>query len=145
MRNLLLGLVIASFGFAGCQPASVFHGELGFSESRRLVIVSENVRPDIALFYKKEYGMVLVLPLRALIAELTSINDTVGRWEIIVPKVGEKYFLTVLKHMPTRALSKARGMVVLIDSSGFPDMEREVRRVTDSNFFVVYEFQKDLK
>jgi hypothetical protein len=168
MRNLLLLLALVSFMSSGCQPAPAFRGQLGFSDARRLVVIGENVRPDIVAFYEKEYSALVwstpyegkmssaatkfvnsvigpTAAMRSLIAQLKSINDTVGRWEIIVPKIGEKYFLTALKHMHTGGLARARGMVVLLDSSGMPEMEREVQRVTDGNFFVAYEFQKDLK
>ena len=80
--------------------------------------------------------------MRSLINELESVNYTMGRWEIIVPRIGEGYFLATLKNMETGALSKARGNVVLIDSSGNKDMEAQVSRVTNNSFFVTYEFQK---
>ena len=80
--------------------------------------------------------------MKSLINELKSINYTVGRWEIIVPKIAEGYFLGTLKNMNKSVIAKARGTVVLIDSSGNKDMEQQVERVSDGNFFVSYEFQK---
>lgn len=139
-------------------------GSLGYGDARRVVVVGERVAEGIALYYQRKYDAVVwftpsegVLAdstskilkgigpsyaMRALARELKSINYTVGRWEILIPKIAEGYFLTTLKHMPTNSLSKARGMVVLIDSSGNADMEQEVQRVSDGNIFVSYEFQK---
>ena len=154
---------------SSCDPCpSVPPGALGYSESRRLVVAGENVKPEIAAYYGKEYqGQVWSTPyrgrvanatdnllesgigpsrsMRSLVGELQSINHTFGRWEIIVPKMGEKYFFNTLKNMRTSSLAKARGMVVLTENSNFPGMEREVQRVSDGNSFVMYESQKDLK
>ena len=164
LKALFLGIIILG---AGCAPAPFNGGHLGFSDSRRVVIVGENVQASLAEYYQREYdcpvwftpfegkvanatnnllesGLGPSRAIRALIKELYSINYTVGRWEIIVPKIAEKYFLKALKNMQTSSLGKARGMVVLIDSSGFPEMEQEVKRVTDGFFFVTYEFHKDL-
>ena len=73
---------------------------------------------------------------------LESIDYSLGSWEIIVPKIGEGYFLATLKDMETGSLAHARGDIVLIDSKGNKDMEAQVARVTDNSFFVTYEFQK---
>ena len=80
--------------------------------------------------------------MRQLIDELKSINYSVGRWKIIVPGIGEGYFLNTLKHMETGSLSQARGDIVLTDSKGNKDMEKQVTRVSNNSFFVTYEFQK---
>lgn len=160
-------LTCALFFLASCGPGpSVPKGRLGYSEFRRLVVAGENVKPEIAAYYKKEYQAVVwytpyrgrvanatdnffesgIGPsrsMRALVGELQSINHTVGRWEIIVPKIGEKYFFNTLKSMKTSSIAKARGMVVLTESSEFPEIEREALRVSDGNFFVVFESQKD--
>ena len=58
-----------------------------------------------------------------MINELKSINYTLGRWEIIVPKIGEGYFLATLKDMETGSLAHARGDIVLTDSKGNKEME----------------------
>ncbi len=164
VRVLALGALCM---MSGCvQPAEI-RGTLGFSDSRRLVVVGENVRPEIAHFYKKEYGALAwytaykgnvatvtnnffesgIGPsrdMRLLIGDLKSTSYTVGRWEFIIPKIGEGYFLAALRYMEPGALSKARGMVIMIDSSGSPEMEREVERVSQGSFFVTYEFRKDV-
>ena len=124
------------------------------------------MEPAIAAYYQKEYqspvwftaykgkianaadnlfqsGLGSSVAMRGLIKELNSLNYTVGRWEIIIPKIAEGYFLATLKVMAKDQLSKSRGMVVLIDSSGNGEMEKEVQRVTGGNFFVTYEFQKN--
>jgi hypothetical protein len=160
-------LIVGILFLSACASAIPKDSLLGYSESRRLVIVGENVDLAIAQYYQREYNcQVWFTPfqgkvsnaannfmesgfgpshaMRALIGELKSINYTVGRWEIIVPKIAEKYFLKTLKHMPASSVAKARGMVVLLDSSGFPEMERQLQRVTNGNFFVNYEFRKDV-
>lgn len=162
MKQLLLTFFLLSF--LGCATTSRPTGMLGLSDNRRVVIVGEHVDPNIALFYQKKYdAMVWFTPseglivnsaskivhsfsqsyaMKTLIAELKSINYTVGRWEFIVPKTAEGYFEGVLSHMPKKSLSHARGTVILIDSKGNKAMEEQVMRVTDGNFFVSYEFQK---
>ena len=163
--NAMCVMMIALLFCPGCAPMPNIQAQLGYSESRRFVVVGENVEASLARYYQRKYecpvwftpyrggfsnattnflesGIGPSRAMRLLIKELKSINDTVGRWEIIIPKIAEKYFFNALKSMPKSALSKARGMVVLIDSSGFPDMEREVERVSDGSFFVTYEFQK---
>ena len=165
--SFIIGLLLCVLLGGGCAPAVKSQGQLGYSDARRVVIVGENVDSAIAVYYQRKYdALVWFTPfegkianaannlleaglgpsraMQALMTELKSINYTVGRWEIIVPKIAEKYFLHALKNMETSSLAKARGEVVLIDSSGFPQMEQEVHRVTDGNFFVTYEFHKDL-
>ena len=149
---------------SGCITGPGASGDLGYSQDRRVVIVGENVAQDIAVYYQRRYdAMVWFTPtqgmvkdseheilkgfgpsvaMRSLINELKSINYSVGRWEIIVPKVGEDYFLATLKEMATSSLAQARGNIVLIDSKGNKEMEAQVARVTNNNFFVSYEFQK---
>ena len=153
----------------GCSRLPTTQGALGYSEGRRIVIVGEHVDQAIAFYNQKKYrapvwftpsegkladtandliDKVNLAPSAAmlgLINELKSINYTVGRWEIIVPATGEAYFLATLHHMSNGALSKARGMVLLTESKGNPRMDREVKRVTDGNFFVSYEVEKVLK
>lgn len=164
-RQLIL--IMAFFGLAaGCASGPVERGHLGYVDGRRVVIVGEKVDPGIAEYYQRAYdAMVWFTPsggkiadsanrlvegvgasrgMRMLMAELISINYTIGRWEIIIPKIAEKYFLATLSHMKTGALAKARGMIVLIDSTGNKEMEVQVKRVTGDNFFVTYELQKDL-
>jgi hypothetical protein len=148
----------------GCITPPGAPGSLGYSQDRRVVIVGEKVSPEIAVYYQRRYdAMVWFTPtqgrlkdseevvlkgfgpsqaMRTLINELESINYTLRRWEIIVPKIGEGYFLATLKDMETGSLAQARGDIVLIDSKGNKDMEAQVARVTDNNFFVTYEFQK---
>ena len=128
------------------------------------MIVGEKVSQDIAVYYQRRYdAMVWFTPtqgvvkdseqvllkglgpsvaMSSLINELESINYSVGRWEISVPRIGEAYFLATLKDMGTGSLAQARGNIVLIDSKGNKDMEVQVARVTNNNFFVTYEFQK---
>jgi len=162
-RPFILGL-IACLMFSGCLTDPGASGNLGASNDRRVVIVGENVSADIAVYYQRRYdAMVWYTPakgmmadtsevvlknfglthaMKSLINELKSINHTVRRWEIIVPKTGEEYFLATLKNMDTACLAHARGNIVLIDSKGNKDMEAQVARVTSGNFFVTYEFQK---
>ncbi len=165
--RLLLVLVASSLaGLGGCATA-IPEGKLGVSDIRRIIIVGENVQPAIAQYYAKKYeaqvwftpresgavahaadnlfqsGFGASADQRRLIGDLKSINYTVGRWEIIVPQVAEKYFLTALKRMPKASMSKARGMVVLTESSGHPDMEKEVLRVTGGTFFVTYKLYEE--
>ena len=148
----------------GCVTGPGVSGNLGYSQDRRVVIVGEKVTQEIAVYYQRRYdakvwytltqGMMkdsaqVILKglgpspaMRSLINELKSINYSLGRWEIIVPKLGEGYFLATLKDMEAGSLAQARGDVVLIDSDGNKDMEAQVARVTNSNFFVTYEFRK---
>ncbi len=148
----------------GCGTPAGVSGNLGYSQERRVVIVGEKVSQDIALYYQRRYdAMVWFTPtqgmvedstkvilkglgpsqaMKSLINELKSIDYSLGRWEIIVPKIGEGYFLATLKDMETGALAQARGDIVLIDSKGNKDMEAQVARVTNNSFFVTYEFQK---
>ena len=42
-------------GMSACGISSPNKGELGFSQSRRVVIVGENVQPEIALYYKRKF------------------------------------------------------------------------------------------
>ena len=152
---------------AGCAKPPETTGSLGYEDSRRVVIVGENVQVNIAAYYQKKYDALLwftpyegklankannffqsglgpSVAMRSLIIELKSINYSVGQWEIIVPKIAENYFLAALKHLGDHSLSKARGMVILIDSASNKDIEAQLKRVTDNNFFVSYEFhQKD--
>jgi len=162
-RLLLLSLMVCG-AFSGCITGPGAIGNLGTSNDRRVVIVGEKVSAEIALYYQRRYdAMVWFTPtrgmmddssevvlkgfgpshaMRTLINELKSINYTVRRWEIIVPKIGEGYFLATLKDMDTGSLAHARGSIVLIDSKGNKDMESQVARVTQGSFFVTYEFQK---
>ncbi len=150
--------------FCGCVTPPGFSGNLGYSQDRRVVIVGENVSQDIAVYYQRRYdAMVWFTPtqgmmkdseqvmlkgfgpsqaMRSLINELKSIDYTLRPWEIIVPGVGEGYFLATLKNMETGSLAHARGNIVLTDSKGNKDMEAQVARVTNDSFFVTYEFQK---
>ena len=162
-RKGILGLLLAAV--AGCAQPPLTAGSLGYQDSRRVVIVGESVATAIAVYYQKKYdaqvwftpdegkiiknannflqsGLGPSVAMRALINELKSVNYTVGRWEIIVPKIAEGYFLATLKAMAAGDMAKARGTVILIDSSGNKDMEKEVQRVTGGGFFVAYEFQK---
>jgi hypothetical protein len=156
--------ILSLWTLGGCITGPGAAGNLGYSQDRRVVIVGEKVSPDIAVYYQRRYdakvwytptqGMMkdseqVVLKgfgpsvaMRTLINELKSINYSLGRWEIIVPKIGEGYFLATLKDMDTGSLAQARGNIVLIDSKGNKDMEAQVARVTNNNFFVTYEFQK---
>jgi len=148
----------------GCITSPGASGNLGYSQDRRVIIVGEKVSPDIAVYYQRRYdAMVWFTPtqgimrdsaqvilkglgpsqaMRSLINELKSINYSLGRWEIIVPKIGEGYFFETLKNMETGSLAQARGNIVLIDSKGNKDIENQVARVTNNSFFVTYEFQK---
>lgn len=153
---------LASCAMPGPQ---ILEGHLGESVSRRVVVAGENIKPEIAQYYEKEYqAQVWYTPfrgkvanttdnlwesgigpsrgMRSLIGELKSINHTFGRWEIIVPKLAEKYFFKTLKSMPTSSLSKARGLIFLPESQGFPELEREAERVSGGGFFVTYGEEK---
>lgn len=162
--RLLTVFFLSSAVFSGCITGPGVSGDLGYSQDRRVVIVGEKVPQDIAVYYQRRYdAMVWFTPtqgvvkdseqvllkglgpsvaMRSLINELESINYSVGRWEIIVPKIGEAYLLSTMKDMGTGSLSHARGDIVLIDSKGNKEMEAQVGRVTNNNFFVTYEFQK---
>ena len=163
----LFSLIISVFLFlAGCvTPPPNTAGSLGYEDSRRVVIVGENVDPAIAKYYQNKYdALVWFTPFRgkfsnkasnffqngfgpsvamqSLMAELKSINYTVGQWDIIVPGTAENYFLAALEHLEDHGLSKARGIVVLIDSTSNKNIEIQLKRVTDGFFFVSYEFHK---
>ena len=161
--KIIFNLFIVSLGLcflAACAPPGKITGDLGFNENRRVVILGENIEPSIALYYQKKYDALVWFtpfegdvahfaqtmieapigpskPMEGLIAQLQSINQTVGRWEIYIPKIAEKYFSTTLKHMQQGALSKARGTVLLIDSPKAKELETQVKRVTQGSFFVV--------
>ena len=156
--------ILSLLTLGGCITGPGAPGDLGYSQDRRVVIVGEKVSPEIAEYYQRRYdakvwytpteglmkdseqvilkGFGPSVAMRTLINELKSIDYTMRRWEIIVPGIAEGYFLATLKDMDTGALAHARGDVVLIDSKGNKDMEVQVGRVTDNNFFVTYEFQK---
>ena len=156
--------ILSALMFSGCITGPGVSGSLGYSQDRRVVIVGEKVSQDIAVYYQRRYdAMVWFTPtqgvmkdsaqvilkglgpsvaMRSLINELKSINYTVGRWEIIIPKIGEGYFYETLKDMENSSLAQARGSIVLIDSKGNKEIEAQVARVTNNNFFVTYEFQK---
>ena len=149
---------------SGCFADPGVVGNLGAGEDRRVVIVGENVSPEIAVYYQRRYdAKVWFTPsqgemkdtrdeilnnlrpstaMRSLINELKSIDHSLGRWEIIVPGVAERYFLMTLKFMDTDSLAHARGDVVLTDSRSNKDIEAQLNRVSDGGFFVTYEFQK---
>ena len=156
--------ILTLLALGGCITGPGAAGDLGYSQDRRVVIVGEKVSPEIAVYYQRRYdakvwytptqgmmkdseqvilkGFGPSVAMRTLINELKSIDYTLGRWEIIVPKIGEGYFLATLKDMDTGALGHARGNIVLTDSNGNKEMENQVGRVTNNNFFVTYEFQK---
>jgi hypothetical protein len=150
---------------SGCTSVGT-NGNLGTENSRRVVIVGENVDPNLGIYYQKKYdalvwltsykgkfaheannlfqsGLLPSVAMRSLIKELKSINHTAGPWEIIVPGIAENYFLATLKAMENHSLSKARGIVILIDSKNNRDIEVQLKRVTDGFFFVSYEFHKE--
>ncbi len=162
MRIHYLSLVFIVMLASACAMSIPTRGHLGYGDGRRAVIVGENVEGSIALYYQRKYdayvwftpyegkvanaannlfqsGLGPSTAIHGLIVELQSINDTVGRWEIIVPKDGERYLLTALKNMKSGSLSKARGTVVMLDSRGSSAMEHELERVTGGTFFVMYE------
>ena len=156
--------LVTCFLLSGCVTGPGVSGSLGFSQDRRVVIVGEKVSEDIAVYYQRRYdakiwytpsqggikdstevifkGFGPSVAMRSLINELLSINYTMGRWEIIVPGVGQRYFLATLKDMDAGSLSHARGSIVLTDSKSDPQIEAQVARVTSNSFFVTYEFQK---
>ncbi len=156
----LLSCVLLS----GCVTGPGASGTLGYSHDRRVVIVGEKVSQEIAVYYQRRYdAMVWFTPtqglvkdsaqvilkglgpspaMRSLINELKSINYSLGPWEIIVPGIAEGYFLATLKDMETGSLAQARGDIVLTHSKANKDVEAQVARVTNNNFFVTYEFQK---
>jgi hypothetical protein len=158
-----LALVMVLGGCSTHPPRTT--GTLGLQDHRRVVIVGENINPHIAAYYQNKYealvwftpyqgkfvknasnflqnGLGSSVALKSLIKELQSINYTVGKWEIILPGIAENYFLAALKKMDDHALSKARGVVVLIDSTKNKDLDEQLLRVTDGNFFVINEFRK---
>jgi hypothetical protein len=163
IRSFILSVIACSM-ISGCVARPGVSGDLGISHDRRVVIVGDNISEEIALYYQRRYdAMVWFTPpqdrmadakefvlkgfgpsyaMQSLINELKSINHTLRRWEIIVPKTGEAYFLATLKYMETSCLAHARGNIVLTDSKGNKDMEAQVARVTNGSFFVTYEFQK---
>lgn len=150
---------------SACAGPLPTKGTLGYSEERKVVIVGENVDKAIAAYYQKKYdalvwftsyqgevgnfannvvesGLGPSKPMRALINQLLSINQTIGRWEIYIPKIAEKYFLITLKHMERGSLAKARGAIILLDAAYAPEVQREVHRVTQGSFFVEFETEK---
>ena len=164
MKIISYLFILCSLMLAGCAAAPGVNGDLGYSQERRVVIVGEKVSQTIAVYYQRRYdAMVWFTPpeslvtsstqlifkgigpskaMASLINELKSINYTLGRWEIIVPGIAQGYLLETLSNMEAGSLSHARGNFVLIDSKGSPDIEAQVARVTNGNFFVTYEFQK---
>src|ERR1700679_3078576 len=102
-------LTCCCFFLSGCITGPGVSGNLGYSQERRVVIVGEKVSQDIAVYYQRRYdAMVWFTPtqgiikdsaqvilkgigpspaMRSLINELKSINYSLGRWEIIVPKI----------------------------------------------------------
>ena len=148
--------ILGSLMCTGCATSPGVSGSLGYSQDRRVVIVGEKVSQDIAVYYQRRYdAMVWFTPtqglmkdseqvvlkglgpskaMKSLINELKSINYTLGRWEIIVPKIAEGYFLATLKDMEAGSLAQARGDIVLIDSKGNKDMEAQVARTTNGTF-----------
>src|SRR5665213_1384362 len=126
--------VFSSLMLSGCITGPGVSGNLGYGQDRRVVIVGEKVSQDIAVYYQRRYdakvwytptqglmkdsaqvifkGLGPSQAMRSLINELESINYSLGRWEIIVPKIGEGYFLATLKDMATGSLAQARGDIV---------------------------------
>ena len=160
MQIKLLSIMLM-LSLVGCAKPPLTTGSLGFEDARRVIIVGENVDPNLAVYYQHKYdGLVWFTPyegkflnktnnflqsglgpsvaMRSLIRELKSINYTIGQWEILVPATAENYFLATLKNMNDHELSKARGLVILLDSKGNKDIELQLKRVSDSNFFVNY-------
>lgn len=159
IRLLFLFFAMALI-FPGCASPPGVSGSLGYGQERRVAIVGENVSPEIALYYQRQFdckvwfvppqsmmkdskqvlfkGIGPSMAMRSLINELKSINYTVGRWEIIVPGTGEDYFLATLQNMQSGALAHARGEVVLTDSKSNKFMEAQVARVSGRNFVVAY-------
>jgi hypothetical protein len=164
LTRLFYLVLLNSLMLSGCITGPGVRGDLGYGLDRRVVIVGEKVSQDIAVYYQRRYdakvwftptqglmkdssqvilkGLGPSVAMRSLINELKSINYSNGRWEIIVPGIAEGYFLATLKDMETGSLAQARGNIVLTDSKGNKDIEAQVARVTGSNFFVTYEFQK---
>ncbi len=164
----ILGLMVLSlpgfFWLGGCISGPGVRGDLGYSQDRRVVIVGEKVSSEIAAYYERRYdakvwytptrgllkdseavifkGLGPSEAMRSLINELLSTNYSLGRWEIIVPKIAENYFLSTLRSMDAGSLAHARGEIVLIDSKNSREMEAQVARVTNGSFFVTYEYQK---
>src|SRR5579863_2036591 len=115
IRRSFYFLIISSLVLSGCITGPGVSGNLGYSQERRVVIVGEKVSRDIAVYYQRRYdAMVWFTPtqglmkdsaqvvlkglgpsqaMRSLINELKSIDYSLGRWEIIVPRIGEGYFL----------------------------------------------------
>ncbi|MBF0490238.1 MAG: hypothetical protein HQL15_06410 [Candidatus Omnitrophica bacterium] len=160
-------ILIMLLTLSGCvtEPPSTA-GSLGFEDSRRVVVVGENIDSNIASYYQNKYdalvwftpfkgkmenhvtnffqnGLGSSVAMKGLIRELKSINYTIGKWEIIIPGIAEGYFLATLKDMQDHAMAKARGVIVLIDSTSNKNIEQQIQRVTDGNFFVSYEFHKE--
>ncbi len=149
-----------------CATPIAQKGSLGYSDKRNIVVVGENVEESIAEYYQKKYDALVWFtpyqgsvanftnnivesgigpskPMRSLIVQLKSMNQTMGRWQVYIPKIAESYFIRTLKHMENGSLSKARGSVILIDSNHAPEVEKEVNRVSDGSFFVEFESGKE--
>ncbi len=148
----------------GCAKPPQTTGSLGYEDSRRIIIVGENADPNVAGYYQKKYealvwftpfegrfvnkannffqsGLGPSVAMRSLMNELKSINYSVGQWEIFVPGMAESYVLNTFKNMEDHSLSKARGVVILLDSKSNRDIEDQVKRLADGNFFVRYELE----
>jgi len=164
--NFFIGIFITLF-IAGCGGALPVKNDLKYSDKRTVIILGENVEPAIAEYFQKKYdglvwftpyegnvanftsnmvesGIGASKPMRSLIAQLKGINQTIGRWEIYIPRMAEKYFIRTLKHMENGALSKARGAVILIDSVHAPEIKREMARVSKGGFFVEFETDEEV-
>jgi len=153
-----LFVLILILVFSGCATtASRTSGDLGGSPFRNVVILGENVSPEVAQKYANEYGArVLFSPsrnllsdvvsasmrgivgpsraMRDLIVELKSLNHTRGEWNLIIPAQAERYFLVLLRNMEDGALSNAKATVLLESAARSEFLEAEVKRVSGGNF-----------
>jgi len=153
-------IVILVFFCSGCAPLAAPPGKIGLLEGRKFVILNK-ATPNEAAQYSNKYnapvfysesrgliadgvtkGMVATSgPSRAmnhLMNELRSISNTSKDWDFIVPENAESFFLCVLKHMESQAVTNCSGKINLEIPRKNIEIEKEVSRVFGDGFRVVY-------
>ncbi|MBL7130495.1 MAG: membrane lipoprotein lipid attachment site-containing protein [Candidatus Omnitrophica bacterium] len=161
MKRLLCFLFI-SLLLSGCATTSKYPGTIGKTDIRKLVILGEHISQETAqqyantfnarVFYSPSRGAIAdsisnslrgtIGPssaMRHLIAELESMNNTSGHWELIVPKIGKRYFLVTLRNMEDKAVVNSAGEVYLPESPPNNQIDNEVKRVFGNSWHTKYQ------
>lgn len=158
MKKLMV--ILVCLGLVGCATVSNV-ARIGSTDARKLVVLGEHISGEAAKEYATKYdSLVFYSPSRGaiadaissslrgtlgpssamkhLIAELKSMNNTTGNWELVIPGIAGRYFLVTLKNMEDGDLSEANGTIYLIDCSDNEAIEAEIQRVSNGAFTVEF-------